>query len=139
MKKRLIRKALSIVVGLFLFNLLAYQFYWYASIFWYDMVMHTAGGVFLALLLGSHFHKQLYKMTMKESIVVLLLGVFIIGLGWEYFEYIVQVIVKPVSFADFADSISDVICDMIGGIIGTYFVIHAKKRYNKEHATKQNA
>jgi hypothetical protein len=139
MKKRLIRKAFSIVVALFLFNLLAYQFYWYVSIPWYDMVMHTAGGIFLALFLGAHFHKRLYVMETKEIIITILLGVFVIGLGWEYFEYMVQVIVKPIPFADFADSISDVICDMTGGIIGTYFVLQAKKRYNREDATKQNA
>lgn len=139
MKKTLIRNALSIVTALFLFNLLAYQFYWYVSISWYDMAMHFAGGVFLALLIGAHFHKRFRTLETKEIIVTTLLGVFIIGLGWEYFEYVVQIMLRPVPFADISDSISDVICDMTGGIVGTYFVLRAKKRYNREHDTKQNA
>jgi uncharacterized membrane protein len=139
MRTRLIKKALFLVVGIFIFNLLAYMFYWYASVWWYDMVMHTAGGIFLACLIGARFSKHLLKERTWQTIVTLLLGVFVIGLFWEYFEYIVQFLLKPVAFANIPDSISDLLCDMAGGIIGTFFVLREKKRYNSANDTIKNA
>ena len=53
------------------------------------------------------------------------------GLAWEYYEYVVQFYIKNVHLADVPDSIGDLSADMLGGILGTSFVIAYKKRYNK--------
>jgi uncharacterized membrane protein YoaK (UPF0700 family) len=139
MRQKLIKTALLLVIAIFVFNVMAYAFYWYASVWWYDMAMHTAGGLFLALLAGAVFERHILSHDKWRSIVLILLTVFIIGLSWEYFEYVVQFFIKSVSLAAVTDSVSDLICDMVGGIIGAIFVLHEKKRYNRGHGTIKNA
>lgn len=118
-----------LVAVIFVVNLLAYQFYWYSSIWYFDMIMHAAGGIFLALFIGGLAHREIKSLGWWNTIVIVLLAVFVIGLLWEWYEYIVQWLTKPVPFADIDDSISDLICDMVGGILGSIFVLRAKKRY----------
>ena len=125
--------ALSAISGISLFvvNALAVVFYWYVSIGWFDMLMHTIGGLFVAFLGSAFLFKHIRKLGSRELFVTIGLFVFIIGLAWEYYEYIVQFYIKSVQLADVADSISDLICDMVGGTIGAIFVILIKKRYNQ--------
>lgn len=139
MRKKLSQYALLVVVLVFFANLLAYKFYWYNSIWWYDMFMHTMGGIFLAVLAGIAFVKTYEGQIRQEIIVSTLLFVLTVGLGWELFEYAVQILLKPEPFVNISDSVSDLICDMTGGIIGTYFVLKAKKRYNTTHGKIENA
>ena len=96
--------------------------------------MHTIGGVFIAVLAAMFFWSHIEHLGWRDSAVALLLIVLIIGLAWEYYEYIVQYFIKDVHLADINDSITDMMCDMFGGIIGTAFVLRAKKRYNTVHA-----
>lgn len=131
MYRRLIAYAASVGIGVLLLNSVANAFYWYVSIPWFDMFMHTLGGVFVALLGGAFLARRLVELTPRELFITVALFVFIIGLGWEYYEYIVQFYIKNVHLADVSDSISDLICDMIGGSIGSLFVIRAQKRYNR--------
>ncbi len=130
MYRRLIICTAVAGITLLAINTLASALYWYDAIWWFDMGMHALGGVFVALLGGSLVVRQLRVLTGRESLIVILLLVFIIGLGWEYYEYIVQYYVKGVQLAHVSDSISDLICDMIGGSVGALFVILLKKRYN---------
>ena len=95
------------------------------------MLMHTIGGVFVAFVGATYLFRQTQALTWGEYFITLALLVFIIGLAWEYYEYVVQYYVKGVQLASVADSVSDLICDMIGGSVGALFVIWTKKRYNR--------
>lgn len=130
MYKVLVALAAFVGISLFIINGVASVFYWYVSIWWFDMLMHVIGGIFVGLIGSAFLHKHLEGLSGKEVFVSLALFVFIIGLGWEYYEYILQFYIKSVQLADVADSISDLICDMVGGIIATLFVILLRKRYN---------
>lgn len=129
MRKRLFFTAFVLVGLLFLFNLMANAFYWYTSIFGFDKIMHFFGGVFLAFLVCALRPRPL-ESPVGRSIIKVAFIVFIIGLGWEFFEYGVQFLIKGVHLADPIDSVGDLIFDVVGGIIGTFFVILEKKRYN---------
>jgi len=130
MYTRLVASASIFGIGIFLINAAASAFYWYVTMPWFDMMMHILGGVFVALLGASFFFSRIRMLPTYELFVTVLLFVFIIGLAWEYYEYIVQFYVKGVQLAHLTDSISDIICDVVGGSIGTCFVILLKKRYN---------
>ncbi len=130
MYRKLILSASFIGVFLLLTNALASLFYWYISMPWFDMAMHTVGGIFVSLLAGSLFAKQIKFLPKVETSITIMLFVFIVVLLWEYYEYTIQIFIKNVHLADIADSIVDVICGMIGGAFGTYLVILTKKRYN---------
>lgn len=126
------------ILGLFilLVNTIAGVFYWYDSISWFDMFMHTVGGVFVAVFGGAIMYKYLKNTLPIETFINLMLFVLIVILAWEYYEYIVQIFIKEIKLASIPDSVSDLICGMIGGTIGSYLVIIAKKRYNKNNVIK---
>lgn len=130
MYKSLIWKSGLLVIFIFFTNIFANLFYWYSSIWWFDMFMHTLGGVFLALVVGAIFSKKFFQIKNLKIFWIIFFSVFIIGLLWEGYEYVVQYFIKNVHLADFYDSISDLICDLVGGVVGTFFVIRAKRRYN---------
>lgn len=133
MYKRLIIIACFFGLTLFSLNALANKFYWYVSIPSFDMFMHTLGGVFVSITATALLKKRGYSnVKNRDLLIIILLFVFIVGLGWEYYEYIVQFYIKGVQLAVLQDSISDLICDMAGGVIGFIFVILAKKRYNSK-------
>lgn len=139
MHKKLSQYAVVLIFFVFIANLAAYKFYWYSSIWWYDMLMHTLGGVFLALLAGVMARKAMQREHRGETIVSILIFVLVLSVGWEIFEYIVQVLIKPEPFVNIPDTISDLVCDMVGGTIGVFFVLRAKKRYNSTHEPIKNA
>lgn len=131
MYKRLAAYTALVGISILVVNTLAHVFYWYVSIWWFDMLMHTIGGVFVALVCSMVLLKHIKFLPSKETFITIALFVFIIGLAWEYYEYVVQYYVKGVQLASVADSLSDLICDMIGGSVGALFVIWTKKRYNR--------
>ncbi len=131
MYKRLVVYTALLGISILVINTLAHVLYWYASIWWFDMLMHTIGGVFVAFVGATYLFRRTQALTWGEYFITLALLVFIIGLAWEYYEYVVQYYVKGVQLASVADSVSDLICDMIGGSVGALFVIWTKKRYNR--------
>ncbi|MBY0328670.1 hypothetical protein K2Q02_01070 [Patescibacteria group bacterium] len=133
-QKRLASISLLIIVLMITLNTLATMFYWYVSIPWYDMMMHTLGGVFLVVFIAALFTRRVLRSSHVHSITTVLFVVLIIGLGWEFYEYIVQYSIKgSARLASIPDSISDMVCDMFGGILGVYFVLMLKRRYNKNN------
>ena len=130
MYRTLIGLSCILVIGILLLNAVAHALYLYVSIPWFDMLMHTLGGVFIAIVAGALLAKKSH--SSRELYTLLPLIVFVVGLGWEYYEYLVQFFVKSVDLAKIPDSISDLICDMVGSMIGSSVVILVQKRYNKE-------
>ncbi len=132
MYKRTIAAAAIVGISLLIINWVANTLYWYTSIWWFDMLMHTVGGMFVAFIGGAMLLRHLRGRTPHELFIILVLFVFVVGLFWEYYEYIVQFYIKTVHLADVPDSISDLVCDMVGGVIASIFVIVMQKRYNTE-------
>ncbi len=132
MYRRVLTASALTGIGLCVVNWLANTFYWYVTIGWFDMPMHGIGGVFVALCGAAALAKRKSVLTTSELLITILLFVFVVGLAWEYYEYIVQFFVKGVQLASISDSISDLICDMIGGVVGVSFVLLLQKRYNKD-------
>ena len=131
LQKRFAVTSLLLIAVMLALHTAATMFYWYVSIPWYDMMMHTLGGIFLGVFTAAIFTRHIKEMNRFEIIVTILLMVLIIGLGWEYFEYAVQYFIKgSARLADVADSVSDICCDMIGGVVGALFVLKSKTRYN---------
>jgi hypothetical protein len=133
--KKLLRYACALVVFIWIVNTLANKFYWYSAMWYFDIPMHIMGGIFLGLLFGALFFKKLLLLDTRDSLVVVLLGVLIVGLGWEFFEYIVQALSRGgLQIANIPDSIKDMVMDMTGGGLASIFVLRTLKRYNRQHA-----
>ncbi len=127
------RKKLSIRVGslvlfIFLVNFLAMKFYWYSSIWWFDMPMHFMGGLWLGLVFVWFFWGQEfnYKLVLK-----IILGVLIVGISWEVFEVLLNnyTIRDPFSTLD---TISDVCFDLAGSFFAILYSLK-KTRFQEKN------
>lgn len=132
-RRRYMKRIFFLVVGIFLLNLIANALYWYTAIAWFDMVMHTLGGIFLGFGVASFLFDRFRNKKDLSVFLIIAAIVLVVGLGWEGYEYLVQFLVKGVHLADIPDSISDLYCDITGGAIASLFVLFDKRRYNESN------
>lgn len=133
-RKKLALSSLFLVVSISILHVVATTFYWYLVIPWFDMLMHTLGGVFLAMFGATIFSEKIKRISRAHIFLLLISIVFLVGFGWEVFEYIVQFVIKgSIQLANIPDSVSDMVCDVVGGVLGFFFVLIQKRRYNRIH------
>jgi uncharacterized protein YacL len=119
MRKKLLNKIAILIVLIFIVNLLAMQFFWYSSVWYFDMPMHFSGGVFLGLLIAFLFHMQTMRnisVSFSRKLWTTVLFVFIIGFGWEVFEVIVDKFISH-NPQNILDTMSDMFFDLSGGVV----------------------
>ncbi|MFZ2072529.1 MAG: hypothetical protein WA101_03710 [Minisyncoccia bacterium] len=110
-RKKLLVRLTSLIIVIFALNYIAMKFYWYSSIWWFDMPMHLLGGFWVGLAV-------IYLLSLKEFnlsfILKVLIGVLFIGFFWEIFEILVD---KNISQNPFntLDTVSDMFFDLAGG------------------------
>ena len=108
-------------------NGLATIFYWYSSIWWFDMPMHFAGGLFIGLLaysiLASLEIPFIQRLRERSSpVIAIIIVVAIIGVGWEIFEYALQYF-SGAQFANPLDSVSDFFFDLVGAAAAGLYLL----------------
>ena len=110
-RKKLLTYLAFLIFFIFAVNYAAMKFYWYFSIWYFDMPMHFLGGFWLGLALIWLFSvKELsFKIIFK-----IILGVFLIGIFWELFEVFVDKTIAQNSF-NLLDTVSDMCFDLAGG------------------------
>lgn len=113
-KKSFIRLAL-VVFFIFLLNFIGSKLHWYYSVWYYDIVMHTLGGLWIALVIFWLYPVKI-KNEFTKHIFFVLLGVLMIGILWEFFEIFVNETIAKNPF-NFFDTISDIFCDLTGGVL----------------------
>lgn len=127
-QKNLILQACILVLGIAVVNQLANFFYWYSTIWWFDMPMHFLGGFFVGLLMVylywfSPLHKESgLQKTFSRYTVYILLGVISIGLMWEVFEFVVDMYTTH-NGLNVLDTLSDLCFDLAGGSTA-FFLLH---------------
>ncbi len=117
-KKFLIR-LLLLILSIFLLNYLAMSFYWYSSIWYFDMIMHFLGGIWLGLAFIWLF--KIEKISFK-LILKIILGVLLISILWEVFEIILDKNITGNSF-NTLDTISDISFDLAGGFFAVLYFL----------------
>lgn len=106
-----------LLAGLFSAGLYFYlQWLWW----WYDIVLHLLGGVWVALVL------MWLAMVSRQvpRIVPVLLGVLVVGVLWELFEVVVGM---PRAANYTFDTSLDILNDVLGSIVG-FFLGHTMIR-----------
>jgi|AntRauTorckE6833_2_1112554.scaffolds.fasta_scaffold08978_2 hypothetical protein len=88
-----------------------------------DMLMHTLGGVLIGLIFLKVFFvgKRFTYAQLHRGVVIwtTLIAVFIIGFGWEIFEYGVGL--TPLSKLATLDTASDIMFDIAGALIAVWW------------------
>jgi hypothetical protein len=122
-RKNLLIHLALLIVSIFFLNFFANKFDWYSSIWYFDIIMHFLGGFWVGLL-ALYFFSSIsesfrlsreFKALPGELILKKLFFVFVIGIGWEIFEFIFTNIIAQIPF-DVLDTLSDISFDVIGGL-----------------------
>jgi len=112
-RKKLLKRLIYLILFIFLANFLADKFYWYYTIWYFDMLMHFLGGFWLGLVFFYLFPPK-ESFLNYSAILKILLFVLLIGVGWEVFEIIFNNMLAHMSF-NTLDTFSDVFFDLSGG------------------------
>lgn len=102
--------------------------HWYYFIWWYDVLLHGLGGFAMGIL-----GVMVWKWTMRNvdisarilfARLVFVLGfVALVGIGWEWFEALVDAVVLPavqgmdVAQLGLVDTMLDLFFDLFGGLL----------------------
>ena len=111
-RKSLAKRLIYLIFFIFLVNFLANKLYWYSSIWYFDMLMHTLGGFWVGLLYLYVFKPQKVSFRIVFKVILFILA---IGIGWEVFEIMVNDVIARNPF-NLLDTVSDIFFDLTGGI-----------------------
>ena len=104
-------------------NVLAEIFYFHWTIWWYDTMLHVMGGAAVAMFILSaylYYFNKSPKINLK-FITFVLVGVLVVGILWEIFELYFNLTSLDDGIIYKRDTISDLIADMVGGLIGVVY------------------
>lgn len=118
------------------FHFFANLFNWYNTIWWLDILMHLVGGGWVALT-AYHllFAGEKSRLASSFERFVLVIGlVALIGVLWEFYEYLSDVYllkVHPLTSAPnprlLPDTLKDLFNDLVGGAIVAFFSLRKGK------------
>lgn len=117
--KKLLIRLLFLIFLIFLLNYLAMKFYWYSSIWYFDIIMHFLGGLWLGLV---SIHLFCLKDISLKSILKIFFIVLLAGVGWEIFEVLIDKFITLKIF-DLPDTLSDIFFDSVGGLFAIFYFI----------------
>lgn len=121
-RKKLIRRSAEIILAIFLVNYAAMTFYWYATIWWFDIPMHFLGGFWLGLsALWLYFYARKMPrqdMRLGRALFVCCAAVVVFGVAWEFFEFGIDRLITLAPH-NRLDTASDILFDLAGGLSAT--------------------
>lgn len=118
-KKKLLFRIVFLMLFMFAVDRLAHSFFWYYTIWWFDMPMHFLGGVWVSLFFVYIFFKEesFAKLALK-----VMLSLFCIGILWEVFEFATNNVIGRDPF-NALDTVSDIFFDLAGGFFALFYFL----------------
>lgn len=134
MISKLASRSLGLLILIFIANTLANRFFWYDSLWWFDMPMHFLGGFIVATLTLLVFIKWNSikgdsHIRIRSIILISFFSALVIGIGWEIFEFIVDLFYPLAHMAHVLDSFSDLFFDASGGMCAALYVMYLSRLY----------
>ena len=120
-------------------NYLALKFYWYSSIWYFDMIMHSLGGFWVGMFFIWFFSIEdlpffSFSLAVIDFKLILKTVLFIlfIGISWELFEFFVfnQLGHDPFNILD---TISDLCFDLAGGFLALFYFYKISMFTREDH------
>jgi hypothetical protein len=119
-RKKLFKNLAFLIFLIFFADFIAHKLYWYSSVWYFDMLMHFFGGLWLGLFLIWFFYAD-FSPTLRKFLKIII-GVLLIGILWEVFEILVNQVAAQNSL-NFLDIVSDLFFDLAGGIFALFYFI----------------
>ena len=119
-RKKLFRRILYLILFILIINFLANKFYWYSSIWYFDMLMHFLGGFWVGLAYFYLFSTKGKPFDFTQTTYTAIIAVLLVGLSWEIFEFLVDKTIAQNGF-NFLDTTSDLLFDLAGGGTAVFY------------------
>jgi hypothetical protein len=120
-KKTLVPEIVTLAILVGAGHLLFERYSFYYIIPKLDMLMHLLGGILIGLIILKLFFTGKRSIIAHErkifTAIMVLIGVMIVGLGWELFEYGVGL--TPLYKVATQDTLSDLAFDASGAFVAT--------------------
>jgi len=137
-KKRSFEIFLTVIIGaIFVSQVIAFSFFLYWEFWWFDIIMHFIGGIFIGLLSLYIYYYSDYIEPKHFSFLVSLFIVFgavsFIGVLWELFEFAsdqfaISIGKRVALQQEFRDTLGDLFFDIVGGIFAAFIYIYLWKK-----------
>ena len=131
--RRVLLILLILIMGIFIVNMIAIQYYLYWRIFWFDIPMHFLGGFWLGLgalwlyFLSGRFKDVPYKHRTPAYVVTLaVVAALVFGGLWEVYELGIDVFIRLSDTYDVQDTTGDIIMDILGALVSAWYFIKGK-------------
>jgi hypothetical protein len=116
---------LGISVFVLVVQAFATTYFWYWSIKWLDILMHVIGGIFIGSMSLYLYYFSGYipsRHFSRASIFVIpLCGTALIGIFWEFFEYILDTYVSVSEWLLLSGGVKDLLSDLFNDLVGSIF------------------
>lgn len=115
---------LALLIVLWGLNYLAGVFDLYYMFNWYDMMMHTLGGVILGLIMVVLLRRTVWfqGLSVRQKVMMVIGFGIVGGIFWEVFEYVQDVYLHTHMQISMGDTLSDIFCDTFGaGIVAIVY------------------
>jgi putative membrane protein len=131
MAKREFTLLFALVCFIAAFHYIAVEFYLYWHYWWFDIVMHGLGGLWVALIAlwlycFSRFSRKSLGVSRHSLFAIAVGSTVLIGVGWEIFEYVSNLtFVLP-----FENYIGDTLADLAMDLAGSFLAyIHYVQKF----------
>jgi len=146
-----IDKVANIVYQLFLFFSILVGSLWgmYGSMPSYDIILHTMSGLVIAFIAYSLFKnsKKNNSLSLAWLFVLIFSITMMCGGLWEIWEFSTDILLGGdsqrvgdlVGRAAIMDTMIDILCDFVGGIVGSIFVVLIERKCRKYSNTEKSS
>jgi magnesium-transporting ATPase (P-type) len=126
MKTKLFIHAFILLALVGVLNLTAIHLYLYWTTNWFDMIVHTLAGATVGMTMilfwqYRHMSVPLQSLDQRHLVRIGVIGAIVIGILWEIYELSFGITTLADGIHYFTDTGSDLICDTIGGILGSLY------------------
>ena len=116
-REKFFKRLALLILLIFLLNFSANNLYWYYAIWWFDMLMHFLGGLWVGLFTLYLLRPE----SLNNSLIFkVFLAVFMVGIGWEIFEFVFTNVVAGGPF-HLPDTLSDIFFDLSGSVAALFY------------------
>lgn len=121
-QKTLEIELLCVGLVLTLGHILSLKYFWYDRVFLADIIVHFAGGAWVALVFFTVIPFLRREKNIKKLILSLMLITFTIAIIWELFEFTIENHYGVNFQGPPLDTLSDIIIGTLGGMLAAFYV-----------------
>jgi len=124
LKQPLFRFIFGLIALIAILHILAIEFYLYWTLWWFDVLIHFLGGLWIGLsvlwfvFLSGYVTR--FQLQYTNALILTLLSIIIVAVGWEVFEFFVE---SPLEENYMFDTITDLIMGTFGALSGYAYVV----------------